>query len=215
MPLRLVCSIAHLGAPLVLLAACGPGAEPGATKVEAQQPAAPAQAAGPATPYAAAEQKMHQAMAAASGATLDETWTRKMIPHHQGAVDMSRVALGSTQDADIRRMAQKTVDMQTMDIADLQRWLEQHAPPTGAGPAGDPFRAAEDRMNQAMMAASGEGEVLWARKMIPHHQGAADLSRIVLEQSDDPAIREKARKIIDESMKDIRELEAWLSEHGG
>ena len=69
MPLRLVRSIAHLGAPLVLLAACGPGAEPGATKVEAQQPAAPAQAAGPATPYAAAEQKMHQAMAAASGAT--------------------------------------------------------------------------------------------------------------------------------------------------
>lgn len=197
------------------LAACN-RTEPAEAPAPAEAaPAAPA-AQTPQGGFAGIESRMKEAMMAARGQDAGETWARKMVPHHQGAIDMSRAVLGTTQDADIRRMAQKTVDMQTQDIADLERWLEGQAPPAGAAAAGgNPFQAAEDRMHQAMMAASGEGDVLWARKMIPHHQGAADLSRIVLEQSQDPAVRQKAQKIIDDAQKDIRELEAWLSKHGG
>lgn len=59
-------------------------------------------------------------MMAASGANVDQTWARKIIEHHQGALDMSKRVL---QDADIRRMAQMTIDMQTKDIEKLRSML--------------------------------------------------------------------------------------------
>ena len=79
--------------------------------------------ADPSNPYMASEMEMHDKMMAAQGANAAETWTRKMIEHHKGALTMSQVALNETDDAMVRQMAQKTIDMQTKDIAELQKWL--------------------------------------------------------------------------------------------
>lgn len=42
-----------------------------------------------------------------------------MIEHHRGAIAMSRVALAQATDADTKRMAQMTIDMQEKDIGEL------------------------------------------------------------------------------------------------
>ena len=76
-----------------------------------------------ANPYGPAEMKMHEKMMAAMGADAGETWTRKMIEHHRGAVEMSQVALRSTQNAEIRREAQKAIDSQNREIATLNAML--------------------------------------------------------------------------------------------
>lgn len=76
-----------------------------------------------ANPYMASETDMHDKMMAAKGADAAETWTRKMIEHHKGALSMSEVALKETDDAMVRDMAQKTIDMQTKEIAELQKML--------------------------------------------------------------------------------------------
>lgn len=79
-----------------------------------------------ANPYAEAEMRMHRAMMAAQGADASETWVRKMIEHHRGAIDMSRVALAQAKDKEARDKAQKTIDSQTKEIAELQGWLKRH-----------------------------------------------------------------------------------------
>lgn len=79
--------------------------------------------ADPSNPYMASETDMHDKMMAAKGADAAEMWTRKMIEHHKGALSMSEVALKETDDAMVREMAQKTIDMQTKEIADLQKML--------------------------------------------------------------------------------------------
>ena len=79
--------------------------------------------ADPSNPYLASEMDMHDKMMAAKGKDAAETWTRKMIEHHKGALTMSEVALKETDDALVRKMAQETIDMQTKDIAELQKWL--------------------------------------------------------------------------------------------
>lgn len=55
-----------------------------------------------------------------------EKWTRKMIEHHRSAVAMSRVTPTDASDADTKRMAQMTINMQEKDIAELQGWLRSH-----------------------------------------------------------------------------------------
>lgn len=102
-------SLLVAGCSALVLAACSPAAEPPPnTEAEAsaqtQEPMAMAQ-----TPFSAAEAKMHEAMMSAMGADAGETWARKMIPHHQGALDMSEIVLRDTQDADIRRIDRKSV----------------------------------------------------------------------------------------------------------
>lgn len=74
-------------------------------------------------PYMASETDMHDKMMAAKGADAGETWTRKMIEHHRGALSMSEIALKEAQDPMVRQMAQKTIDMQTKDIAELNKML--------------------------------------------------------------------------------------------
>ena len=77
----------------------------------------------PSNPYMASETDMHDKMMAAKGADAAEIWTRKMIEHHKGALSMSEVALKKTEDVMVRDMAQKTIDMQTKEIAYLQKML--------------------------------------------------------------------------------------------
>ena len=83
----------------------------------------------PSNPYTKSEMDMHMKMMAAKVGDASEKWTRKMIEHHRGAIAMSRVALVQATDADTRRMAQMTIDMQVKDIAGLQGWLRSHGKP--------------------------------------------------------------------------------------
>ena len=78
-----------------------------------------------ADPYGPDMMKMHERMMAAKGADAGETWIRQMIEHHRGAVTMSQTALRSTQNVEIRREAQKTIDSQNREIATLNAMLRK------------------------------------------------------------------------------------------
>lgn len=80
----------------------------------------------PANPFPPAEMKMHQRMMSAMGVDASETWVRKMIEHHRGAIETSRIVLQHTRDPKIRQMANKAISEQERGIAELQAWLRQH-----------------------------------------------------------------------------------------
>lgn len=82
-----------------------------------------------ANPYPHAEMQMHQKMMMAVGPDATETWMRKMIEHHRGAVEMSRLLLTKTSDSAVRRLANDNISKQERDIASLQRWLTRNHKP--------------------------------------------------------------------------------------
>jgi uncharacterized protein (DUF305 family) len=53
-----------------------------------------------------------------------------MIPHHQGAIDMAKALLLTTQDQGLRNLAQEIIADQQIEIQLMQAWLKAH-------PAGD------------------------------------------------------------------------------
>jgi uncharacterized protein (DUF305 family) len=77
--------------------------------------------------FQAANMKMHGAMDIALSGNTDADFMKGMIPHHQGAIDMARVELQYGNDPWTKELAQKVIDAQTREIAEMTKWLEEHA----------------------------------------------------------------------------------------
>ena len=75
-----------------------------------------------------ARRKMDKEMQAGmeSSGSAEERFVRMMIPHHQGAIDMSRLALPEIKDAELRRMVDKTIRENEQGIDEMQGWLKKH-----------------------------------------------------------------------------------------
>ncbi len=73
-----------------------------------------------------ADMRMMHDMAVPYTGDPDVDLRTKMIPHHQGAIDMARVALRHAKDPETKRMAQKIIDDQEREIAEMRDWLKRH-----------------------------------------------------------------------------------------
>jgi uncharacterized protein (DUF305 family) len=174
-----------------------------------------AMAHDPNNPYGQSEMQMHERMMAAVGANASETWVRKMIEHHRGAVDMTNVLIGQGGDEPVLGKARKAVDDQGREIQLLERMLAGGG--IGAGTSGNanPYTQSEQTMHSRMMVATGANpSETWIRKMIEHHRGAVDMSNILMAQGGDPKVLEMARITAQKQQKEIQELEDILTEGG-
>ena len=79
-------------------------------------------------PFADAEMKMNDAMMAAVGSDVGQNWAKKMIAHHQGAVDMSRVVLDQNPSAEVAKMARDAIAKNEEDIASIHKFVKDGAP---------------------------------------------------------------------------------------
>ena len=70
-------------------------------------------------------------------------------------------------------------------------------------------------MTNMMIPYSGNPDVDFIKGMIPHHQGAVDNARIVLEFGKDPEVLKFAQSVIDAQEAEIKWMTDWLAINGG
>ena len=189
----------------IALAACGVAEAPAGNEAANDMNA---MMADPDNPFANAEMQMNEAMMAAVGSDAGDSWAKKMIAHHQGAIDMSRLMLEHNPPADVAKMARETIDKNERDIADILKLLKDGAPDRQSA---ELYRPAMMDMHQKMMAAKGmEVSETFMRKMLEHHRGAVKMSDVALASGVGGALRAQIEKTKKMNQDDAKVVEAML-----
>jgi uncharacterized protein (DUF305 family) len=121
----------------------------------------------------------------------DVTFAQDMIPHHQQAVQMAKMAKANASTSEVTDLATKIEAAQGPEIDTMTGWLEQWDKPVPSGSGmnhdmgsmGDMPGMMTDENLMALDKANGASfDRMFLTMMIKHHEGAIEMART--EQAD-------------------------------
>jgi uncharacterized protein (DUF305 family) len=160
---------------------------------------------------------------------VDQHFIEMMIPHHEDAIEMAELALSRAKRPEIKKLAQAIIKDQNREIEQMRSWYKKwYGTEVPATPmAGMGMRMHQGRgegMNQGMMRMSMHPDMQmhldtlknssdfdreFIREMIPHHQMAVMMSRMVVNSGTHPELRNLAQSIIKAQTSEINQMQQW------
>jgi len=143
---------------------------------------------------------------------IDQHFIVQMIPHHEGAIEMAKVALERSTRPEMLTLANDIIKAQEGEIADMRSWYQSWF---GSAPTeGGMGRMHMDGMSgdTAVLASVSVSEFdrEFIEQMIPHHEMAIMMAQMLQASTQRVEMRELADNIITSQSREIDMMRSWL-----
>ncbi len=154
---------------------------------------------------------------------LDAHFIEQMIPHHEDAITMAKLAETKSTKAEVKQLAQNIISSQSNEIIKMRHWYQDwfgRELPTGN----------QTMSTHGMMSNSGslhmdmtgsdinnldkaaDFDKVFITQMIPHHQMAVMMASMVKSGSSRTEIKDLADQIIIAQTAEIDQMRQWLAD---
>ncbi len=153
---------------------------------------------------------------------IDQHFIEQMIPHHEDAITMSKVAQTKAQRPEVKQLANSIIDSQDKEINQMKSWYKdwfgKEVPAVTQGMMGK-----NNGMHGGMMGDSSDMTKLeeatdfdkvFVEEMIPHHQMAIMMTNMLKGSTSRPEMQKLASDIITAQTQEIELMRGWLKEWG-
>jgi uncharacterized protein (DUF305 family) len=141
-----------------------------------------------------------------------------MIPHHEGAIEMAKLAQQRATRPEVKELAGQIITAQQQEISRMRtlyrQWFGGAVPEM---PAGGMMMGGMDMMSgmgndlrRLRQARDFDREFL--AQMIPHHGMALMMADSVRINGQRPQLRQMARQMIADQAREIGQMQAWRAE---
>ena len=163
--------------------------------------------------------------ASAVAAEFDQQFIDMMVPHHQAAVEMAKVAQERAERPELKQLAAEIVEAQEGEIERLREWRKawfgsDETPGMAAMPMLPGMGGMEGHsMGDMTMDMTKDVEALksaddfdraFIEAMIPHHETAIEAGKLAEEQGGRPEIKQLGGEIVAAQEREISQMRAWL-----
>jgi uncharacterized protein (DUF305 family) len=155
--------------------------------------------------------EMARQMVMENGKYSDERFIDAMVPHHQGAIEMAKVALKHAEHEEIMQLSHNIISNQQAEIEELNSIKQEEF-----GTSNVPMEMSQEQMwgmcmmmDPQQLANQKPFDEAFIDAMIPHHQSAIEMAQVAYRESDNPEIKALAEGIVDAQTREIAQMEGW------
>src|SRR5215208_6058624 len=157
---------------------------------------------------------MARQMVMENGEYSDGRFIDAMVPHHQGAIAMAKVALKNAEHEEIKELSQNIISSQQAEIEELKAIKKEEF-----GTSNVPMEMSQERMRGMGMMMDPQElankepfDRAFIDAMIPHHQSAIEMAKVANEKSKNPRMKELAQNITSAQKREIEQMKGWRRE---
>ncbi len=146
-----------------------------------------------------------------AGNGTDRAFVAEMIPHHESAIEMAKIAQQRGESEFVKQLADEIVATQSEEVSTLRR--EDEALETAGvqkGSLGVPAHAMGMDDDPAELRSADPFDRAFLEMMIPHHVGAIEMAKAEQAKGSDPELKALAGEIISAQEREIAEMREHL-----
>lgn len=148
------------------------------------------------------------------GNPADRAFVAAMVPHHQMAIKMAKMAEDSAEHSEIKALAGDIIEAQQSEISKLEATDAKLA---RAGIEKGDLGVPESGMDMKMadLENADPFDKTFIDMMVPHHKGAITMARAELSKGKNPTLRRMAEAIISAQQGEVNRMRKWRKQWYG
>ena len=155
---------------------------------------------------------------------LDAHFIEQMIPHHEDAITMAKLAQTKAQKPEVKQLADSIIESQGKEIGQMKDWYKEwfgKDVPTGSevmsghgmmNGSNTHMGMMGDETDMTRLEQAEDFDTAFVEEMIPHHQMAVMMATMLKNGTNRPEMKKLAEDITTAQTKEIDQMRGWLSE---